>query len=168
MKLYLRWIGWIGLLLCSGLLMAQPQPVALQIPVGATFRFVAYGDTRFTDPSNTKASNPEVRRELVRAIAEERPSFVSIGGDIAYEGADVNDWKIWDVETAIWRERAIPVFPALGNHDLKGDEKMALANYFTRFPEIKSNRYYSVRAGNLLMLVLDSALDETSGSQGLG
>jgi Icc-related predicted phosphoesterase len=170
MKMRMRWIewwiGWIGLLLCSGVLIAQSHPVTLQIPVGATFRFVAYGDTRFTDPSNTKASNPEVRRELVRAIAEEQPSFVSIGGDIAYEGADANDWKIWDLETAIWRERAIPVFPALGNHDLKGDEKTALANYFARFPEIKNNRYYSVRAGNLLMLVLDSALDETSGKQG--
>ena len=166
MKLRVRLVGWIGVLVGGGVLMAQPQPVALQVPVGATFRFVAYGDTRFTDPSNTKASNPEVRRELVRAIAEEQPSFVSIGGDIAYEGADVNDWKIWDLETTIWRQRAIPVFPALGNHDLKGDEKTALANYFARFPEIKNNRYYPVRARNLRMLVLDSALDETSGEQG--
>jgi Icc-related predicted phosphoesterase len=166
MKMCVRWVGWIGLLLCSRLLTAQSQPAELQVPVGPAFRFVAYGDTRFTDPTNTKASNPEIRRELVRAIAQEQPSFVSIGGDIAYEGADVDDWKVWDIETAIWRERTIPVFPALGNHDLKGDEKTALANYFARFPDIKSNRYYSVRAGNLLMLVLDSALDETSGRQG--
>ena len=66
----------------------------------------------------------------------------------------------------MWRDQKIPILPALGNHDLKGDEATALANYFERFPEIGSNRYYSVRAGNVLMLVLDSALDETSGAQG--
>jgi Icc-related predicted phosphoesterase len=160
------WRGWILLLMGSRLLMAQPQPVELKIPEGPAFRFVAYGDTRFTDPGNARASNPEVRRELVRAIAEEQPSFVSIGGDITHVGADINDWKVWDRETVIWRERAIPVFPVLGNHDLKDDEKTALANYFARFAEIKNNRYYSVRAANLLMLVLDSSLDETSGEQG--
>jgi hypothetical protein len=54
----------------------------------------------------------------------------------------------------------------LGNHDLHGDESVALANYFQRFPDLKSSRYYSVRAANILMLVLDSSLDETSGPQG--
>jgi hypothetical protein len=58
------------------------------------------------------------------------------------------------------------VLPALGNHDLKGDVNIALANYFARFPELKNNRYYSVRAANTLMLVLDSSLDEISGEQG--
>jgi hypothetical protein len=42
----------------------------------------------------------------------------------------------------------------------------ALGNYFARFPEIHESRYYSVRAGNTLMLVLDSSLDEVSGQQG--
>jgi Icc-related predicted phosphoesterase len=166
MKIWLQRGGYLGLLLWTHLLIAQSQPVELQIPVGPAFRFVAYGDTRFTDPTDTKAANPQVRRELVRAIAKQRPSFVSIGGDIAYQGADVKDWKVWDRETAVWRKRAIPVLPALGNHDLKGDEKVALANYFARFPQLENNRYYSVRAGNTLMLVLDSSVEETSGDQG--
>ena len=51
-------------------------------------------------------------------------------------------------------------------HDLHGDEKVALANYFQRFPDLKNSRYYSVRVANTLMLVLDSSLDETSGPQG--
>ena len=62
----------------SRLLMAQPQPVELKIPEGPAFRFVAYGDTRFTDPGNARASNPEVRRELVRAIAEELDATVAV------------------------------------------------------------------------------------------
>lgn len=144
---------------------AETQPAELQAPVSAPFRFIAYGDTRFTDPKDTEASNPDVRRALVRAIAGAHPAFISIGGDISYK-ADASDWKVWDTETAIWRERKIPVYPALGNHDLKGDEKTALANYFQRFPDLKNSRYYSVRAANTLLLVLDTSLDETSGPQG--
>src|ERR1039458_2992041 len=144
----------------------QAQPVSLQVQVSTPFRFVAYGDSRFHDPKDTEAANPAVRQALVQAIAETNPAFISFGGDIVYNGYDKNDWKVWDRETAVWREKKIPVYPALGNHDLHGDEKVALANYFERFPDLKNSRYYSVRAGNTLMLVLDSSQDETSGPQG--
>jgi len=147
-------------------LLAQTQPVELQPKISLPFRFVAYGDTRFTDPKNTEAANPSVRRALVQAIADAHPAFISIGGDIAYNGDDANDWKVWDKETAVWSENKIAVYPALGNHDLHGDEKVALANYFQRFPDLQNHRYYSVRAANTLLLMLDSSQDETSGPQG--
>ena len=142
------------------------EPAALQLQVSVPFHIVVYGDSRFHDPKDTEAANPAARQALVQAIAQASPSFVSFGGDIVYNGNDVDDWKVWDSETAIWREKKIPVYPALGNHDLHGNEKVALANYFQHFPDLKNSRYYSVRAGNALMLVLDSALDETTGSQG--
>jgi hypothetical protein len=146
--------------------LCQTQSQELTTQVNLPFRFVAYGDTRFTDPKNTDASNPAVREALVQAIAEAKPAFISVGGDIVYRGDDVNDWKIWDTETAVWRENKIPIYPALGNHDLYGDQKVALANYFQHFPDLRGNRYYSVRAANTLLLMLDSSLDETSGPQG--
>jgi Icc-related predicted phosphoesterase len=145
---------------------AETQPVALQLQVSTPFHFVAYGDARFHDPKDTEAANPAARQALVQAIAEVKPAFISFGGDIVYNGNDANDWKVWDSETTVWRENKIPVYPALGNHDLHGDEKVALANYFQRFPDLKNSRYYSVRAANTLVLVLDSSLDETSGPQG--
>lgn len=145
---------------------AMSGPVALQLQVDTPFRFVAYGDTRFTDPHDVEASNPAVRQALVQAIADVHPAFISIGGDLSYRGYDAKDWKIWDKETAIWREQRIAVYPALGNHDLVGNQKIALANYFERFPDLKESRYYSVRAANTLMLVLDSSLDEAGGAQG--
>ena len=144
----------------------ETQPVELQLQVSTPFRFAACGDSRFHDPTDTEAANPSARQALVRAIAQAHPAFISFGGDIVYNGYDVNDWKVWDSETARWRENKIPVYPALGNHDLHGDEKVALANYFQRFPDLKNSRYYAVRAGNTLVLVLDSSLDETSGPQG--
>jgi Icc-related predicted phosphoesterase len=143
-----------------------PLPVDLQLSVSTPFHFVVYGDSRFHDPKDTEAANPAVRQALVQAIAQTNPAFISFGGDIVYNGYDKDDWKVWDSETAIWREKKIPVYPALGNHDLHGDEKIALANYFQRFPELNHSRYYSVRAANILMLVLDSSLDEIAGPQG--
>jgi hypothetical protein len=73
---------------------------------------------------------------------------------------------VFDTETAPWVQNKIPVYPALGNHELYGNEKIALENYFQRFPQLQNRRYYSVRAANTLMLMLDSSLDETSGPQG--
>ena len=142
------------------------QHVALELKVPTEFRFVAFGDTRFHDPLDTQPANPAVRKALVAAIDQEHPQFVSIGGDIVYSGDNANDWAVWDTETKTWRDHSIPVYPALGNHDLKGNLNTALGNYFARFPQLDNSRFYSVRMGNSLMLILDSSLDETTGPQG--
>lgn len=143
-----------------------PKPVSLQVKTSLPFRFVAFGDTRFHDPADTKPADPEIRHALVTAIDKEKPAFISIGGDLVYNGNDSNDWKVYDEETAIWREHKIPVYPAIGNHELHGDLNVALANYFQRFPELQNNRFYSARVANSYFLILDSDLDELSGDQG--
>jgi acid phosphatase type 7 len=160
---------FLGCVACSRSQSQPPpetQPVELQLQVTAPFHFVVYGDSRFHDPKDTEAANPQVRQALVQAIAQTNPAFISFGGDIVYNGYDKDDWKVWDSETAIWREKKIPVYPALGNHDLHGNEKDALGNYFQRFPDLKNSRYYSVHIANTMMLVLDSSLEELSGPQG--
>jgi len=145
---------------------AQSQPAALDLKTSIPFSFVAFGDTRFHDPADTKPANPEIRHALVAAIAQENSAFISIVGDIVLDGDDSKDWQVWDAETSLWRERKIPVYPSIGNHDLHGNLNTALANYFQRFPELQKNRFYSTRVANSLMLVLDSNLDELSGPQG--
>ncbi len=150
---------------CSALVAQTP---VLQIDAGlkVPFTFVAFGDTRFTDPADHKAANPEARQMLVKAMADLHPAFISIGGDIAYNGYNPKDWQVYDQETSVWRAEKIPIFPILGNHDLHGKESTALANYFQRYPELKHSRFYSVRAANSLLLNLDSSLEELSGPQG--
>jgi len=155
----------IGIVLLASV-HAQSQPAALELKTSIPFRFVAFGDTRFHDPADTKHSNPEIRHALVSAIAQENPAFISIGGDIVLDGDSAKDWQVWDAETTLWRERKIPVYPAIGNHDVHGDLNTALANYFQRFPEIQKSRFYSARFANSLMLVLDSNIDELTGAQG--
>src|SRR6202140_2268123 len=156
----------LALVCCTGKSSAQTPTVDLRLEVNAPFRFVAYGDTRFHDPSDTEAANPSVRVALVKAIAEVKPAFICFTGDIVYNGFDPGDWKVWDNETSVWRDKKIPIYPALGNHDLHGDQNIALGNYFQRFPELKNSRYYSVRAANALILALDSSLEEVSGPEG--
>jgi len=158
-----------SVLSCSPRTASNPSPAQnasnLNLSVASEFRFVVLGDTRFHDATDTKTANPEVRQAMVEVTASEKPSFITISGDIVNAGDSQNDWAVWDSETAVWRRQNIPVYPALGNHDLKGGEG-ALSNYFSRFPQLNNNRYYSVRFGNCLMLVLDSSIDETSGPQG--
>lgn len=138
----------------------------LDLPSASSVRFVAFGDTRFHDPVDTTPANPSVRQAMVAAIDKERPAFISISGDIVYTGADESDWRVWDSESKAWRDHHIPVYPILGNHDLKGDRSAALSNYFARFPDVEQNRFYSVRFGNCVLLVLDSSQDEVAGEQG--
>lgn len=156
-------LGFTG---CSKKSSAQTSTVDLHLDVKPPFRFVAYGDTRFHNPHDTEPSNAVARVGLVEAIAQADPAFIGITGDIVYNGFDANDWKVWDSETSIWHDRKIPVYPALGNHDLHGDLSVALGNYFDRFPQLNKSRYYSMRAGNILLLALDSSLDEIGGPQG--
>ena len=151
---------------CTKKPIGQTSTIDLQLNVSAPFRFVAYGDSRFHDPNDAEAANPPVRIALVRAVAAANPAFICFTGDLVFNGDDADDWKVWDNETGVWREKNIPVYPTLGNHDVRKHEKIALSNYFQRFPDLKNSRYYSVRAANILLLVLDSSLDEASGPQG--
>ena len=107
---------------------------------------IAYGDMRFTDPTNTTATNPRVRRALVSKIAEERPAAVFINGDITYHGIAA-DYDVFRQESEPWRARQLRVYPALGNHEFSGCfESACLENWWTAFPVLRGRRWYSVPA----------------------
>jgi len=144
---------------------ARWQPDIVLAAPAYPFTFVGYGDMRFTDPSDTKHSNAAVRRAEIVRIAQEKPAFVVISGDLVLTGADAQDWKVFDAETAPLRQACIELLPALGNHDVRGAEDRALENYFQRFPRLEGRRWYSVRAGNVLIFVLDSNSENGPGSR---
>jgi Icc-related predicted phosphoesterase len=135
----------------------------LNVSVASKFSFVAYGDIRFTDSANTQVSNPPVRRSLVTRIAAQKPAFVLISGDLVLTGGNPEDWKVWRAETEPLRAAGIPVFPVLGNHELRGDPQAT--NYFAQFPELQNRRWYTVRAGNVLCYMLDSESNIPGGEQ---
>jgi acid phosphatase type 7 len=138
------------------------QPPALNVGVTTPFRFVAYGDMRFADPGDHNAGDEARREALINKIADEQPAFVVISGDLVVSG-DEKNWNYWDKNTQIWREQKIPVLPALGNHDVRGSSW--LENYSRRFPDLRGSRWYTARAGNVLVITLDSTGDGVIGQQ---
>jgi acid phosphatase type 7 len=153
-------------LVLHGLRRDSTGAVHLDPGVKGPFNFVAYGDARFHDPADMAAANAPVREALVQAIADVSPAFICFSGDLVFNGSDENDWKIWDSETSPWRDKKIPVYPSLGNHEFRGDLRTAMGNYFKRFPDLKGSHYYSMRAANTLLLALDSSQEEVVGPQG--
>src|SRR3954453_15980520 len=63
------------------------------------FKFVVYGDLRTTNPANTKDTDPVRRKALIDKIADERPAFIGITGDLVLTGSNAMDWAEWDKET---------------------------------------------------------------------
>ena len=130
-------------------------------------RIIAYGDQRFTDTSERDASRPGPRQALVRAIAEEPVDAVLMTGDVPWHGGTVNDYRVYNSETAPWRERRLNVFPALGNHEFAGcPEAECLAHWWDASPHLNGLRWYRVQIGSLVeAIALDSTKPFNVGSE---
>ena len=119
----------------AGLLAQPPRPVTV----------IAYGDMRFTDPSNVTATDPLARMALVERIAEEKPDAVLLNGDVPWHGGTISDYEEFRKETAIWRAGGLHVFPSSGNHEFSQCEPaVCLEHWWTAFPELRGKRWYSV------------------------
>lgn len=122
---------------------------------------IAYGDTRFTDPTNTSATNPKVRQWLVQEIAKEAPDAVLVNGDIPLSGSVKNDYTVFKRETKVWSDLHLRIFPVLGNHELNGSQRECLENWWDTFPELRGRRWYSVQLGSRVYII---ALDSNESS----
>jgi hypothetical protein len=141
---------------------AGDEPPSFEVPASVgPLTFVVYGDTRFTQ--RARVVNAPARRALVDHIAQEHPAAVLIGGDLVYEGSNRDDYETYRTETAPWSRQSVPVFLALGNHELRGcapdDVEPCLENWWDAVAPrpLRPHRWYSVSFGSsLLALVLDS------------
>jgi hypothetical protein len=127
---------------------------------------IAYGDTRFTDSSETNASSPVARQALVAKIAAERPAALFISGDLPWHGV-APDYDVYREETAQWRKLHLRIYPALGNHEFAAcSEPACLDRWWSVFPELRGRRWYSVALGSkVLALSLDSDASLLAGSE---
>jgi hypothetical protein len=152
-------------------LLSGPGPTFTVAAPRHGWTLIAYGDMRFTDPSNTQAADPQARRALVERIAREKPDLLLLSGDVPYEGGNPEDWAVYRRETRAWRSEGLKVFPALGNHEFYtkrwGERcvEACLENWWNTFPQLRHRRWYSVRFGSAYILTLDSDLALTSGSR---
>jgi predicted phosphohydrolase len=132
---------------CSQILKEKPIP----------FTAIVYGDTRPTLWLEIwRKHYDKERQEVARQIARENPDFIVHVGDIVAEGDEEGCWEIFDKENHSLREKAIPFFPALGNHDYFGNNATALNHYFARFPDLLAQKWYSFTYQHTLCVILDT------------
>jgi hypothetical protein len=151
----------------TGQLLSEPGPTFKigdnQLPRPLTL--IAYGDQRFTDPANTRDTDPRIRQWLVKQIAAAHPGAVIMNGDVPLSGDVTNDYAVFQAETKVWRDLHLRVFPALGNHEFGGDPQQDLEHWWNAFPEMRNRRWYSVQLGSrVYLLALDSDTSLLPGS----
>src|ERR1700730_7074835 len=148
------------------------EPPRLDVAVvdpSAPLTFIAYGDTRFTQRDGV--ANAVARRALVAKVAGEKPSAIFIGGDLVYDGSNPEDYETYKTETAVWTQAKIPIFPSLGNHEVRScgkDLSPCLENWWrAAVPSgVRSFRWYSVTLGSkIVVLLLDSDSSLKPGSE---
>jgi hypothetical protein len=88
-----------------------------------------------------------------------------VSGDLPYTGSDAHDYAVFRDETKTWRDRHIALYPALGNHELKGGDDLGLANWWKTFPELNGRRWYSVAYRNAYFICLDTDAPLSDGSE---
>lgn len=127
-------------------------------PQGRPLTVITYGDQRFTEPANVDDTDPRVRQYLVEQIARERPGAVVLNGDVPLTGTSALDYGVFLRESQAWRDAHLRIFPALGNHEFRGDPQAALERWWITFPELRNRRWYSAQLGaRVYVLMLDSA-----------
>jgi Icc-related predicted phosphoesterase len=108
----------------------------------------------------SREQNDDERVRLVAAMAKERPSIVVLLGDLVFKGASCGDWTAFDDVMEPIRKLNVPVLAALGNHEYRGANAAALAEFHARFPVSAQCHWFSRRHGQLGLVWLDSNKSE--------
>jgi acid phosphatase type 7 len=133
----------------------QPTFVVPSISPDQPLRILVYGDMRFTDPANTKDTNPRARKWLAEKVGTEHADAMLITGDVPFHGSDPRDWKVFEQEASSWA-RGPRVYPTIGNHELRLKPGPGQVNWAAAFPHLEGNGFYSVLLGNVFIVNLNS------------
>ena len=133
----------------------EPTFVVPGISPQQDLRILVYGDMRFTDPVNTRDTNPRARKWLAEKVGTEHADAMVITGDIPFHGSDPRDWAVFEREAGSWA-RGPRVYPTVGNHELRIDPQLGQVNWAATFPQLKGNSFYSVLLGSVFIITLNS------------
>ena len=119
------------------------------VPLSGSFMFLVYGDNRDRDADH---------RAVIGAMLAESPDFVLQTGDMVSRASDDLQWQRYFAAAGPLL-RNTPMYPALGNHELRFDPE---AYHFFRYfalPAGGTHRrrpvYYSFRYSNSLFVAVD-------------
>ncbi len=128
--------------------------------------FIVVGDTQGTTLFEFgRERNDKERKIILAEIARREPAFVIHLGDLTNDGGSEKKWREFDDLNKALREKKIPYFPILGNHEFYGDNKKALQYYFDRFPYLEQRRWYSFNWKNIGLIMLDANFSSLSPEQ---
>jgi len=120
-------------------------------------RIILVGDTQSTSRYKFwREKNDRERQLIIKEIARREPAFVVHLGDLTIRGSSKRHWRQFDEFHKGLRDKKIPYFPVLGNHELYGNNKRALQNYFGRFPHLAERRWYRLTWKNVAVILVDS------------
>ncbi len=158
--------GFVGvsLLITTHALKAHPKNEIRTLPyagfanIQATKnRFIIVGDTQRTSHWEFwRERNDGERMLIIGEIAKREPAFAIHLGDLTTRGSSKKHWQEFDDRHKEYREKKIPYFPILGNHEFYGKDKNALQNYYERFPHLGQKRWYRFTWKNVGLLIVDS------------
>lgn len=119
--------------------------------------FIVVGDTQSTSGWEFwRERNDRERKRIVEEITRREPAFVIHVGDLTTRGSSEKHWQEFDQLHQGLRERKVPYFPILGNHEFYGKDEKALALFFARFPHLERRRWYSFAWNGVGFVLLDS------------
>ena len=150
----IRSIGPAG----PGGLLGEPGPEVSDPPAefntvpaepGRPFVFLVYGDNRDREADHAA---------VIQRMLPEHADFVIQTGDVVGRANDEYQWRKF-FRAAGPLLRSVPMYPALGNHELRGDPDAAFFFRYFALPGGGTNRrrpvYYSFRYGNSVFVALD-------------
>jgi Icc-related predicted phosphoesterase len=139
-----------------------PRPFSTDIDPRGAEPFAVVGDLQTTSLLEFwREENDYERALLVRRLADVRPAFLIVLGDLVSNGGSKSAWADFDALCAPLHEARVPVLPVPGNHEywpFFGD----LDNYFDRFPGLDRRSYYKKTYGALGLVFLNSNAGELS------
>jgi len=131
---------------------AQDQQIAQKLAVlekaQGKITFVVFGDNR---------SGDDTYRKIVSLAMERKPDFIINTGDMIAKPGNKNDWaNFWALSKPI----TVPYFLTVGNHDANPKIPFSEKTYKAQVDLPGNELYYSFVAGNSLLIVLDSYIDD--------
>ena len=115
-------------------------------PPGRPLVFFAYGDSRAYPRRHVRV----VQAMLRNAETDGRPAFVVNTGDLTDTGTDETAWREQFHQPLAPLLAHVPLAPVLGNHDAQDED------WFERFALPDNEAWYSFRAGDAEIFVLDA------------
>lgn len=111
-----------------------------------------------------KDGNKEATKKLFGDIAQRKPGAFFIMGDVVNLGYSNRQWKPMDAYLKELRSANVPVYAALGNHEVMGQAGKGIRKFQERFPEHKPTGYVQIK-DSVAIVLLNSNFSKLSAEE---